>query len=178
MKILLLSIFLLPVSLNSSAPQSEPVSPPEPLCTPGVAPSECKLLDGLLTLRQTGSGMTASVRFVIADDAAFKDEKHRVETMQANIIANAPKGSVQKERAVVAPDFILSPFGQNVLFELVERNHLRIAAVYFNETASCHDKDSNFDNYGCVGVIEYAMGFIEGMILGSNNVMNSLAIGH
>jgi len=176
MKILLLSILLLPVSLNSSVPQT--VSPPQPLCTSMVAPSECKLLDGLLTLRQTGSGMTAGVRFVIADDAAFKDEKHRVEAMQANIIANAPKGSAQKERAVVAPDFILSPFGENVLFELVETNHLRIAAVYFNETASCHDKDNNFDNYGCVGVIEYAMGFIEGMILGSNNVINFVAAGH
>jgi hypothetical protein len=142
-----------------------------------VAPSECKLLDGFLTLRQTGSVMTAGVRFVIADDAAFNDEKNRVETTQANIIANAPKGSAQKERAIVAPNFILSPFGGNVLFELVETNHLRITAVYLNETASCHDKDNNFDNYGCVGVIEYAMGFIEGMILGSNNIMNSLAIG-
>jgi hypothetical protein len=175
MKILLLSILLLPVSLNSSAQQA--VSPPQPLCTSGVAPSERKILDGDLMVRQLGSEVTAAVRFVIADEAAFKDEKHRVETLQANVIAIAPNGSAERERAIHAPNFIVAHFG-DVLFELVETNHTRIAAVYLNETASCHDKSNNFDVYGCVGVSEYAMGFIEGTTAGSANVLNFNIAGH
>ena len=170
----LLLVLVLSPSLHAQT--REPVPPPQALCTPKVDAAECKQITALLAFRQLGSAIIQNVQFVIADNTAFTDEEHRVETMQANTIANAPKNSRQQERALVAPNFLSMPSG--ILLELDEANHLHITKVYFNETLSCHDESRDVNVYKCAGGIEYAMGFIEGMILGSNNVINFTLAGH
>lgn len=179
MKILLLSILLLPVSLNSSLPQSKPVYAPEALCTAGVEASECKALTGLLAFRQLGGLTVQLTQFVVADDAAYRAEKQRIETLRDNLVSKAT-GKTQ-ERAFAAPDYLISGPSET-LFELKESNHMTVSKIYINETTACHEPlpstgSGAFNVYQCAAELEYAMGFVDGILQGSNNVMNSLAIG-
>jgi hypothetical protein len=173
MKILFLSILLLPVSLNSVAPQSEPLSPPEPLCSSGVAPNECKAVSGFLSFRQLGSPSARLVQFIIADDSAYKAEKQRVETMRNNLISSTTGKT--RERALVAPSYLVSGLTET-LFELKETNPGIVSKVYFNETEACHEASKtskgDFEIYMCSGGLEYAFGFIDGVDLGTNNYRN------
>jgi hypothetical protein len=179
MKILLLSILLLPASLNSSARQSKPVSAPEALCTARVISSECQPITEFLALRQSASPAAQLSQFVIADEGAYKAEKQRLHNMQDNLLSRTT-GKTQ-ERALVAPDYLIAaPSG--TIFELRETNHMITSKIYLNETTACHDEVSPtssgaFDLDQCAGEIEYAIGFADGIMQGSNNVMNSLAIG-
>jgi hypothetical protein len=179
MKILLLSLILFPVAASGPAPQSQSVSAPEALCTAEVAPSECKPITALLAFRQAASPAVESVQFVIVDDAAYKTEKHRVELMRDNLVSSST-GKLQ-ERAFAAPDYLISG-PSKTLFELKQTNHMMLSKIYFNETAACHEglpsaSSGTFNIYQCDAELEYAIGFADGVLEGSNNVMTSLAIG-
>ena len=156
MKILLLSLLLFPVTASSPAPQSQPVSAPEALCTAAVAPAECKPIAALLAFRQVGSPAVKSVQFVIADDAAYKTEKHRIETVRDNLVSSATGKS--QERAFVAPNYLVSGPSET-LFELKEANHMILSKIYFNETANCHEGSPSassgaFNIYQCAAELE------------------------
>ena len=174
MKILLLSIFLLPVSLNSSVPlsQGQAIQPPEALCTSNVNPTECKPIVGLLAFRQLGDVIVGSTQFVIADSAAYKFERQRVEAIDGYNPERKP-----------GPDFIISGLSETI-FELRETNHAIVSKIYFNETSACltkvrsprHPRHSSL--YQCAAESEYAIGFADGVYQGASGVINSITTRH
>jgi hypothetical protein len=171
MKILLLSILLLPVSFNSSVLQSrgQSIQAPEALCTSGVNPAECKPIVGLLAFRQLGDVIVQSTQFVISDSAAYKFERQRIEV--------TGKGGSQG-KAYVAPDYLISGISET-LFELRETNHSMVSKIYINETEACHEDSQSstptaFNLYQCAAELEYAIGFADGIYEGASGVINSL----
>jgi hypothetical protein len=182
MKILLLSVLLLPVSLQKSTPQSQPVSPPEALCTARVSPDECTRITATIYVAQLGSVAVRSIQFVLADDAAFKDEKLRVETMRNNRIVGAPSGSPDAARAMLVSEYFESGV-HDILFELERPYYERVSKIYIDETTSCHETSPSgaigaFSFPQCIGEILYATGFADGVFAASINALNSMNVKH
>jgi hypothetical protein len=124
---------------------------------------------------QQGTLPTRLVQFVVADAVAYKTEKDRA----LAITGNSPMLERPYLFSVMDSFYKLREKGTG---ELLER-------VYLNESSSCHapiiepggkisaTKFGDYDSSQCNASLDYTLGFVEGVFLGSTNATNWLQCG-
>jgi hypothetical protein len=157
-------------------------APVAALCTQAVPAETCKSLVTALGMYQQLPPLL-SIQFVIADKAAFEQEKERILTRFQNWLKSLPQGSGASPRLINRP-FAHSSF-DNLLFELDDDGN--ITKVYMdtsgfqelkgvNTQGQIETKEGTFDSVLGQEMTLFAIGYIEGCSDGERRMLNRLSV--